>query len=98
MDLLNKIIDFLTASPFDTEDIENKELHNELNRKIKKIKRNNKQFLIERQIKPFLIAEYMKNNNLLITEKDLEDAAEYEFNYAKRMGLIDDLNSLRIKE
>ena len=32
MDLLNKIIDFLTANPFDEEDAENRQLHNELNR------------------------------------------------------------------
>ncbi len=98
MEILNKIIYFLTANPFNEEEAENRQLHNELNRQIKKIRRNNKQFLIENQIKPFLIREYFKQNNLLMTAEDLEDAAEYEFNYAKKMGLIDDLNALRINQ
>ncbi len=96
MNILEKIIEFLTANPFmSEEEAENIALYKSLNRRINKIQRFNKIYLIETRIKPFLQAEYLKNNNLLITEKELNSAAEYEFNYAKRMGFIDDLNNSR---
>lgn len=96
MQIFAKIIDFLTASLFDDETYENKQLYRELNKKINKIKRDNKTKIIETSIKPFLKAEYFKNNNMLMTEKELNSSAEYEFNYAKKMGFIDDLNNIRI--
>lgn len=97
MNILEKIIDFCTGSIFETEaEAENRELHEELKKRIKKIKRDNKQFLIEKQIKPFIIAQNLKVTNLLLTEKELNQSAEYEFNYAKRLGLIDELNNIRI--
>ena len=97
MNILEKIIDFCVGSIFESEEeAENRELHEELKKRIKKIQRDNKQFLIEKQIKPFIIAQNLKVTNLLLTEKELNQSAEYEFNYAKRLGLIDELNNIRI--
>ena len=96
MEILKRILDFLTANPFDEEEAKNRELHRELKREIKRIKRNNKQLIIETQIKPFIIADYLKRNNLLPTAEELESIAEWEFSNAKKLGLIDDLNALRI--
>ena len=95
MNILEKIIDFCAGSMFETEEqAENRELYAELNKRIKRIKRDNKQFIIENHIKPFLIAANLRFNNLLPTENELRKNAESEFKYAKKMVFVYELKCI----
>lgn len=98
MEILNKILDFLTACPFeDEEEAENRELYKDLNKRITRLQRYNKHFLIEKQIKPFLMEQFYQMNNCYPTESQLERMAQNAFNQSKDLGFIDDLNS-RVNE
>ena len=98
MSIFEKILDFLTANPFETEEeAENRMLYEDLNRQVRRYQRYNKRYLIEKRIKPFLQEQFFIQNEILPTEQQLERMAENAFIQGKDLGYIDILNN-RVNE
>lgn len=95
MEILNKIIDFLTANPFyiDEEEAENKALYEDLNKRVTRLQRYNKHNLIENKIKPFLCEQFFRQNSIYPTEEQLHRMAINAFNQSKDLGYVDCLNN-----
>lgn len=93
MEIINKIIYFLTANPFNEEETENRALYEDLNKQIKRIRRINKHDMIENKIKPFLFEQFVQQNGIYPTEEQLERMALNAFNQSKDLGYIDCLNN-----
>lgn len=98
MEIINKILDFLTVCPVETEDeYENRLLYADLNKRIKRLQRYNRHNLIENRIKPFLQEQFFQQNEIYPTPEQLHRLALNAFNQSKDLGFIDCLNN-RVEE
>jgi len=85
--LLNKILDFISNSPFESED---EYLYTDLNRKIQQIKENNYSFLINNKLKPYIAHRFYIDTGMLMPEKQIEELAYSIVQAGIDQGKIDD--------
>ena len=94
MEIINKIIDFLTVGIFEDEDeYENRKLYADLNKQVKRLQRYNRHNLIENKIKPFLNEQFFIQNSIYPSEEQLNRMALNAFTQSKDLGYIDCLNN-----